>query len=62
MFIPPTFPFFFYDKKWLLSYLFLLPFLFWCLFQNYYKYLAIEEKKKGVWEVSAPSEAMASNF
>ena len=45
MSIPPTFPFFFYDKNWLLSYLFLLSFLLWCLCHNCYKYLAIEEKK-----------------
>ena len=27
MYIPPTFPFFFYDKNWLFSYVFLLSFL-----------------------------------
>ena len=62
MYIPPTFPFLFYDEILLLSYLFLLSFLLWCLCHNYYKYLAIEEKKRGVWGGSAPSEARASNF
>ena len=48
-FLLPTFSwnpfFFFYNKNWLLSYLFLLSFLLWCLCHNYYEYMAIEEKK-----------------
>ena len=63
MYIPPiTFQFFFYDKNLLLSYLFLLSFLLWYLCHNYYKYLAIEEKKGASEEGSAPSEARVSNF
>ena len=34
-----------YDTNWLFSYVFLLSFLLRCLCHNYYKYLAIEEKK-----------------
>ena len=45
MYIPPPFHFSSMIKYWLLSYLFFLPFLFWCLCQNYYKYLTIEVKK-----------------
>ena len=62
MYIPPTFQFFFYDKNWLSSYLFLLSFLLWYLCHNYYKYLAIEEKKGASEGGSAPSEARAYNF
>ena len=62
MYIPPTFPFFFYDKNWLFSYVFLLSFLLWCLCHNYYKYLAIEEKKGASEGVVPPQKPGLPTF
>ena len=62
MYIPPTFPFFFYDKNWLLSYVFFLSVLPWCLCHNYYKYLVIEEKKGASEGVVPPQKPGLPTF